>query len=62
MSEKRCPTCQSSLPQGENKFFPFCSHRCRLLDLGAWASEKYRIPVHNELPASNQPSKGAAEE
>lgn len=28
--------------------FPFCSARCQLLDLGAWAAEKYRVPVTEE--------------
>jgi endogenous inhibitor of DNA gyrase (YacG/DUF329 family) len=33
-----------------DKEFPFCSERCRLLDLGAWASEKYVVsdPVFDE--------------
>ena len=29
----------------ENKFRPFCSDRCKLIDLGAWASEEHKIPV-----------------
>jgi endogenous inhibitor of DNA gyrase (YacG/DUF329 family) len=36
-----------------NPFRPFCSERCRLMDLGAWASESYRIPAkpgEDELP------------
>jgi endogenous inhibitor of DNA gyrase (YacG/DUF329 family) len=27
-----------------NRFRPFCSERCRMIDLGAWASEDYRVP------------------
>jgi len=27
-----------------NKYRPFCSERCKLIDLGAWAEEKYSIP------------------
>lgn len=40
-----CPTCKkpSSLDI-ENKFRPFCSERCKLIDLGAWADEKHRVP------------------
>jgi hypothetical protein len=30
-----------------NRYRPFCSERCRLIDLGAWASENYRIPVQD---------------
>ena len=31
-------------PRPENRAFPFCSDRCRLLDLGKWLGEEYRIP------------------
>ncbi len=31
-------------PRAENPAFPFCSGRCRLLDLGKWLGEDYRIP------------------
>jgi endogenous inhibitor of DNA gyrase (YacG/DUF329 family) len=38
----RCPTCREVVAdQGEN--LPFCSDRCRLIDLGKWASGGYRI-------------------
>jgi len=37
----RCPICKKPTDSGEHADFPFCSERCRLLDLGAWASEKY---------------------
>jgi hypothetical protein len=30
-------------PRDENRAFPFCSDRCRLVDLGKWLGEKYRI-------------------
>jgi len=38
----RCPQCKQELP-AESPFFPFCSKRCKLLDLGAWAAERYRV-------------------
>lgn len=40
-----CPTCgnkETWIP--ENLFRPFCSERCKLIDLGDWASEKFRVP------------------
>ena len=38
----RCPTCRTVVTvKGEN--FPFCSDRCRSIDLGKWASGAYRI-------------------
>ncbi len=40
-----CPTCKTPVEWSEsNPHRPFCSDRCRLIDLGAWASEDYRIP------------------
>lgn len=38
----RCPACRT-LVLRENENFPFCSDRCRLIDLGKWASGKYVI-------------------
>ena len=40
----RCPACgQQALYAAENPARPFCSDRCRSADLGAWASETYRV-------------------
>lgn len=40
-----CPTCQTlSDFTPENAYRPFCSERCKLIDLGEWANEGYRIP------------------
>lgn len=40
-----CPQCGEPVAWSEeNRFRPFCSQRCRTLDLGAWASESYRVP------------------
>jgi hypothetical protein len=38
----------------ENQFRPFCSARCKQLDLGAWASEKYRIGGSDDAPLSDE--------
>ena len=38
----RCPTCKT-LVTNEDEYFPFCSDRCRVIDLGKWASGEYRI-------------------
>jgi endogenous inhibitor of DNA gyrase (YacG/DUF329 family) len=46
-----CPTCGKSAPYSpENRFRPFCSERCKLIDLGAWADENYRVAVKGEDP------------
>jgi endogenous inhibitor of DNA gyrase (YacG/DUF329 family) len=46
----RCPICKRATDSELDKDFPFCSERCRLLDLGAWASEKYVVsdPIFDE--------------
>jgi hypothetical protein len=38
-----CPICKKKTAWKDNPFRPFCSERCRLIDLGKWASEDYRI-------------------
>ena len=39
-----CPTCGKKVEWvATNKYRPFCSERCKLIDLGAWAEEKYTI-------------------
>ena len=40
----KCPTCQRDLDWEKAPFRPFCSERCRLIDLGAWLSEQRSIP------------------
>jgi uncharacterized protein len=40
-----CPTCRKpAAPRSENPSAPFCSSRCRQLDLGRWLGEEYRVP------------------
>ncbi len=40
----RCPTCRNETIWQNNPFRPFCSERCKMVDLGRWATEEYRIP------------------
>ena len=41
-----CPTCSGKVEWTEaNKYRPFCSERCKQVDLGAWASEDFRMPA-----------------
>jgi endogenous inhibitor of DNA gyrase (YacG/DUF329 family) len=46
-----CPACGATVTwdSARSPFRPFCSERCKLLDLGAWANEDYRVPVRDEL-------------
>ncbi len=40
----RCPTCRSRLQNGlDTPTFPFCSKRCKLVDLGRWFDGEYRV-------------------
>ena len=53
----RCPICGKGVAF-EDKYMPFCSDRCRVLDLANWADEKYRIsgPAgRNELEELDEP-------
>ena len=44
MRRVRCPTCRRPTGLDGNPYRPFCSERCKVLDLAAWADERYRIP------------------
>lgn len=45
----RCPHCgQPSLFSEENPYRPFCTERCKTIDLGDWASDKYAIPIETK--------------
>ena len=61
MAEARrvtCPHCGKSVSwTPENAWRPFCSERCKLIDLGAWATEKYRVPIaeSNDQPEDAEP-------
>ncbi|MDP5208994.1 DNA gyrase inhibitor YacG [Microbulbifer sp. 2205BS26-8] len=51
-----CPTCKTPIAWSNRfPFRPFCSERCKLIDLGEWASEGHRIagePVCGEVPGA----------
>ena len=49
-----CPTCKREIVWEQSPFRPFCSERCRLIDLGAWLTEKHTIP--GETAAEEGPS------
>lgn len=49
MKSNQCPQCQKPCEYSkENAYRPFCSERCKIIDLGAWASEGYRIPLSQQ--------------
>ncbi len=45
-----CPHCGRSVPwTDDSKWKPFCSERCRLIDLGDWLTEKHALPADEKL-------------
>ena len=57
-----CPGCGAPAEYSPaNPWRPFCTERCRLVDLGAWASESYRIPVKDAPDGESLPGDGPDE-
>lgn len=55
----KCPICERpAKPREENASYPFCSPRCKTIDLGKWVNEEYRIPVES----SDEDDDGALED
>ena len=49
----KCPTCRREIDWSNSPFRPFCSERCRLIDLGAWLSGQRAIPGDTAQPESD---------
>lgn len=57
----RCPICNEDVrPRGKNPAFPFCSPRCKTVDLGKWLNEDYRVPA--EEAGDGASGEGASDE
>ncbi|MGC9993697.1 MAG: DNA gyrase inhibitor YacG [Terriglobia bacterium] len=54
----RCPICHQEVSWAGNPFRPFCSERCKLIDLDQWLSERYRVST----PVERGTQGSAAEE
>jgi uncharacterized protein len=54
----RCPICKKPVQEpgdaGQKSAFPFCSERCKLIDLGRWLDGKYQIPAADPEGADNE--------
>jgi endogenous inhibitor of DNA gyrase (YacG/DUF329 family) len=50
----RCPTCGTPTAWRGNPHRPFCSLTCRLIDLGGWLDERFRIRSDDDAPANDQ--------
>ena len=56
MKSVACPKCGTLTEYSlQNKWRPFCSERCRLIDLGKWASDEYRLPEKGSEQVSDEP-------
>jgi len=54
--QAKCPTCSRLVDWNPaNTHRPFCSERCKLIDLGAWLAEEHRVPGE-ELPGEELPA------
>ncbi|MCU4338322.1 DNA gyrase inhibitor YacG [Acinetobacter dispersus] len=49
-----CPRCGEASTWEGNQFRPFCSERCKLIDLGAWASDEYKLPTQDAPQADRK--------
>jgi endogenous inhibitor of DNA gyrase (YacG/DUF329 family) len=53
----KCPTCSVRVEwTAEQRWRPFCSERCRLIDLGKWFDESNRLPADEAIPPSPESS------
>ena len=57
-----CPLCKKTTTWEENPWRPFCSERCRLIDLGKWASGEYRIEGEEKEDGKEEKESKKAEE
>ena len=56
-----CPQCGTAVAWDPgNPFRPFCSERCKMIDLDAWATESYRIPVQEDNDSLEDEDQGEA--
>ncbi len=54
-----CPICKKDArSREENAVYPFCSQRCKTIDLGKWLNEEYRVPVDDSDDEPDPDPKG----
>jgi uncharacterized protein len=54
----KCPRCGTEVEFKGNPYRPFCSDRCKQIDLGNWISENYRVPTRNEDEREDEDAPG----
>ena len=58
----KCPKCGTETRLDDNPFRPFCSERCKLIDLGNWLDGAYTVPTDREEAADETQEPGKASE
>ncbi|RPJ77587.1 MAG: DNA gyrase inhibitor YacG [Alphaproteobacteria bacterium] len=59
----KCPQCDTIFPYYESEFRPFCCERCKMIDLGHWFEESYKVPDKETISTSkNTDEKSTNEE
>jgi endogenous inhibitor of DNA gyrase (YacG/DUF329 family) len=53
-SQSRCPICNKPVDPAEKRSLPFCSERCRQIDLRRWLGEEYSLPIERDDEASDE--------
>jgi uncharacterized protein len=62
MSQLTCPTCGQSFDSADSPAMPFCSSRCRTVDLGRWLKESQGLPAPRRDPEDDEePPPGEAD-
>ena len=56
-----CPTCHRPIDWAHAPYRPFCSERCRLIDLGAWLTERNAIPGEPASDAAGHPHEAGSD-
>lgn len=54
MPELRCPVCEALIDPSKMRSMPFCSDRCRQIDLGRWLGERYSVPEERKLDEAEE--------
>jgi endogenous inhibitor of DNA gyrase (YacG/DUF329 family) len=57
----RCPVCKREFDKATSNALPFCSERCRTIDMGRWLGEAYHLPVVPDPEADEKLEPDAAE-
>ena len=58
----RCPVCKKEFDKSKSRAVPFCSPRCRTIDLRRWLDESYGLPAMPDPEADELPETGAGDE